>query len=117
MKDHLFQYWILELREIFRESKNSPYVLDSWTEFNSAVSFIHIFFHQESLIKLLDFRIWSILFSRHLQGLTSNRYFTIKNVVLFVLAILIYRINNRKMIERKNIYLKRLLPLPMNSIK
>ena len=116
MKDHLFQYWILELREIFRESKNSPYVLDSWTEFNSAVSFIHIFFHQESLIKLLDFRIWSILFSRHLQGLTSNRYFTIKNVVLFVLAILIYRINNRKMIERKNIYLTRLLPIPMNSI-
>nr|YP_009656936.1 hypothetical chloroplast RF2 [Medicago minima]QCO73779.1 hypothetical chloroplast RF2 [Medicago minima] len=111
MKEHLFKFWILELREIFRESKNSADFLDSWTEFNSAVSFIHIFFHQESLIKLLDFRIWSIVLSRK-----GNRYFTIKNVVFFVVAILIYRINNRKMIERKNVYLTGLLPIPMNSI-
>nr|YP_009642731.1 hypothetical chloroplast RF2 [Medicago biflora]QCO74216.1 hypothetical chloroplast RF2 [Medicago biflora] len=111
MKEHLFKFWILELREIFRESKNSPHFLDSWTEFNSAVSFIHIFFHQESLIKLLDFRIWSIVLSRK-----GNRYFTIKNIVFFVVAILMYRINNRKMIERKNVYLTGLLPIPMNSI-
>nr|YP_009656632.1 hypothetical chloroplast RF2 [Medicago marina]QCO73530.1 hypothetical chloroplast RF2 [Medicago marina] len=111
MKEHLFKFWILELREIFRESKNSPYFLDSWTEFNSAVSFIHIFFHQESLIKLLDFRIWSIVLSRK-----GNRYFTIKNVLFFVVGILIYRINNRKMIERKNVYLTGLLPISMNSV-
>nr|YP_010566583.1 hypothetical protein RF2 [Medicago heyniana]UZC32050.1 hypothetical protein RF2 [Medicago heyniana] len=111
MKEHLFKFWVLELREIFRESKNSPYLLDSWTEFNSAVSFIHIFFHQESLIKLLDFRIWSLVLSRK-----GNRYFTIKNVVFFVVAILIYRINNRKMIERKNVYLTGFLPISMNSI-
>nr|YP_010163418.1 hypothetical chloroplast RF21 [Parochetus communis]QRI61210.1 hypothetical chloroplast RF21 [Parochetus communis] len=118
MKKHQFQYWIFELREIFREIKNSRYLLDSWTQFNSAVSFIHIFFHQESFIKLLDSRSWSILLSRNSQGLTltSNRYFTIKNVVLFVVAILIYRINNRKMIERKNLYLTGFLPIPMNSI-
>nr|WCR63274.1 hypothetical chloroplast RF21 [Trigonella foenum-graecum] len=115
MKIRPFKYWILELREIVRENKNSPYALDSWTEFNSAVSFIHIFFQQERLIKLLDSRIWGILFSRHLRGLTSNRYFTIKNVVLFVLSILIFRISNQKMIERKNIYLTGLLPIPMNS--
>nr|YP_009656480.1 hypothetical chloroplast RF2 [Medicago suffruticosa]QCO73246.1 hypothetical chloroplast RF2 [Medicago suffruticosa] len=111
MGNHLFKFWILELREVFRESKNSPYFLDSCTKFNSAVSFIHIFFHQESLIKLLDLRIWSIVLSRK-----GNRYFTIKNVVLFVVAILIYRINNRNMIERKNVYLTGLLPIPMNSI-
>nr|YP_009657241.1 hypothetical chloroplast RF2 [Medicago laciniata]QCO74139.1 hypothetical chloroplast RF2 [Medicago laciniata] len=111
MREHLFQFWILELREVFRESKNSPYFLDSCTEFNSAVSFIHIFFHQESFIKLLDFRIWSIVLSRK-----GNRYFTIKNVLLFVVAILIYCINNRKMIERKNVYLTGLLPISMNSI-
>nr|YP_009988060.1 hypothetical protein RF2 [Medicago edgeworthii]QNM38298.1 hypothetical protein RF2 [Medicago edgeworthii] len=111
MKEHLFKFWILELREVFRESKNSPHFLDSCTEFNSAVSFIHIFFHQESLIKLLDFRIWSIVLSRK-----GNRYFTIKNIVFFVVAILIYRINDRKMIERKNVYLTGLLPIPMNSI-
>ncbi|KAF1876946.1 hypothetical protein Lal_00033871 [Lupinus albus] len=67
-------------------------------------------------IKLLDTRIWSILLSRNSQRSTSNRYFTIKDVVLFVVAVLIYRINNRKMVERKNIYLTRLLPIPMNSI-
>uniref|UniRef100_UPI00300157A2 Ycf2 n=1 Tax=Potentilla crebridens TaxID=654613 RepID=UPI00300157A2 len=118
MKGHQFKSWIFELREILREIKNSHYFLDSWTKFNSVGSFIHIFFHQERFIKLLDFRIWSILFSRnsHLQGSTSNRYFTIKGVVLFVVVILIYRINNRKMVERKNLYLTGLLPIPMNFI-
>uniref|UniRef100_A0AAU6N870 Protein Ycf2 n=1 Tax=Potentilla saundersiana var. subpinnata TaxID=3121462 RepID=A0AAU6N870_9ROSA len=118
MKGHQFKSWIFELREILREIKNSHYFLDSWTKFNSVGSFIHIFFHQERFIKLLDFRIWSILFSRnsHLQGSTSNRYFTIKGVLLFVVVILIYRINNRKMVERKNLYLTGLLPIPMNFI-
>nr|YP_010423601.1 hypothetical protein RF2 [Laportea grossa]YP_010423618.1 hypothetical protein RF2 [Laportea grossa]USG97075.1 hypothetical protein RF2 [Laportea grossa]USG97092.1 hypothetical protein RF2 [Laportea grossa] len=114
MKGHQFKSWIFELREI----KNSHYFLDSWTQLNSVVSFIHIFFHQERFRKLLDSRIWSILLSRnsHLQGLTSNRYFTIKGVVLFVVAVLIYRINNRKMFKRKNLYLTGLLPIPMNFI-
>ena len=116
MKGHQFKSWIFELREILREIKNSRYFLDSWTQFNSAGFFIHIFFHQESFIKLLDSRIWSILLSRNSQGSTSNRYFTIKYVVLFVVAVLIYRINNRKMVERKNPYLTRLLTIPMNSI-
>ncbi|KAF1876793.1 hypothetical protein Lal_00043442 [Lupinus albus] len=117
MKGHQFKFWVFELREILREIKNSRYFLDSWTQFNSAGSFSHIFFHQESFIKLLDSRIWSILLSRNSQGSTSNRYFTIKDVVLFVVAVLIYRINNRKMVERKNIYLTGLLPIPMNSIE
>ncbi|XP_062114457.1 zinc finger BED domain-containing protein RICESLEEPER 3-like [Humulus lupulus] len=42
--------------------------------------------------------------------------FMIKGVVLFVVAVLIYRINNRKMVERKNLYLTGLLPIPMNFI-
>nr|YP_010379712.1 hypothetical protein RF2 [Astragalus obscurus]UCS40853.1 hypothetical protein RF2 [Astragalus obscurus] len=113
-----FKYWVFELREIFREIRNSRDFSYSWTQINSAVSFIHIFFYQESFIKLLDSRIWSILLSRNSQGLTRtrNRYFTINNVVFFVVAILLYRINNRKMIERKNFYLTGLLPIPMNSI-
>nr|YP_009769718.1 hypothetical chloroplast RF21 [Mirbelia oxylobioides]YP_009769735.1 hypothetical chloroplast RF21 [Mirbelia oxylobioides]QIT00420.1 hypothetical chloroplast RF21 [Mirbelia oxylobioides]QIT00437.1 hypothetical chloroplast RF21 [Mirbelia oxylobioides] len=116
MKGHQFKSWIFELREILREIKNSHSLLDSWTQFNSAGSFIHIFFHQESFIKLLDSRIWSILLSRNSQRSTSNRYFTIKGIVLFVVAVLLYRINNRKMVERKNLYLTGLLPIPMNSI-
>ncbi|CAI8589162.1 unnamed protein product [Vicia faba] len=64
MKNNQFHFWIFELREIFRESKNCAYFLDSWTQFNSAISVIHIFLHQESLIKVLDSRIWSILVSR-----------------------------------------------------
>ena len=112
MKGHQFKSWIFEFREI----KNSHYFLDSWTQFNSVGSFIHIFFHQERFIKLLDPRILSILLSRNSQGSTSNRYFTIKGVVLFVVVVLIYRINNRKMVERKNIYLTGLLPIPMNFI-
>nr|YP_009557357.1 hypothetical protein RF2 [Halophytum ameghinoi]QBC72034.1 hypothetical protein RF2 [Halophytum ameghinoi] len=116
MKGHQFKSWIFELREILREIKNSHYFLDSWTQFNSVGSFIHIFFHQERFIKLFDPRIWSILLSRNSQGSTSNRYFTIKGVVLFVVVVLIYRINNRNMVERKNLYLRGLLPIPMNSI-
>nr|YP_010449788.1 Ycf2 protein [Gelsemium elegans]YP_010449807.1 Ycf2 protein [Gelsemium elegans]UTU96362.1 Ycf2 protein [Gelsemium elegans]UTU96381.1 Ycf2 protein [Gelsemium elegans] len=116
MKGHQFKSWIFELREILREIKNSHYFLDSWTQFNSVGSFIHIFFHQERFLKLFDPRIWSILLSRNSQGSTSNRYFTIKGVILFVVAVLIYRINNRNMVERKNLYLIGLLPIPMNSI-
>uniref|UniRef100_A0AAT9ZMI3 Protein Ycf2 n=1 Tax=Cheniella hechiensis TaxID=3078816 RepID=A0AAT9ZMI3_9FABA len=117
IKGHQFKSWIFELREILREIKNSHYLLDSWTQFNSVGSFIHIFFHQERFLKLLDSRIWSILLSRNSQGSKSNRYFTIKGVVLFfVVAVLLYRINNRKMVERKNLYLTGLLPIPMNSI-
>ena len=116
MKGHQFKSWIFELREILREIKNSHYFLDSWIKFDSVGSFTHIFFHQERFIKLFDPRIWSILLSRNSQGSTSNRYFTIKGVVLFVVAVLIYRINNRNMVERKNLYLIGLLPIPMNSI-
>nr|YP_009568204.1 hypothetical protein RF2 [Sesuvium portulacastrum]YP_009568221.1 hypothetical protein RF2 [Sesuvium portulacastrum]QBE85991.1 hypothetical protein RF2 [Sesuvium portulacastrum]QBE85992.1 hypothetical protein RF2 [Sesuvium portulacastrum]UJJ81973.1 Ycf2 [Sesuvium portulacastrum]UJJ81990.1 Ycf2 [Sesuvium portulacastrum] len=116
MKGHQFKSWIFELREILREIKNSNYFLDSWTQFNSVGSFIHIFFHQERFIKLFDPRIWSILLSRNSQGSTSNRYFTIKGVGLFVVVVLLYRINNRNMVERKNLYLIELLPIPMNSI-
>ena len=95
MKGHQFKSWIFELREIVREIKNAHYFLDSWTQFNSVGSFIHIFFHQERFRKLLDPRIFSILLLRNSQGSTSNRYFTIKGVVLFVVAALLYRINNR----------------------
>uniref|UniRef100_A0A251THR2 Ycf2 N-terminal domain-containing protein n=2 Tax=Helianthus annuus TaxID=4232 RepID=A0A251THR2_HELAN len=96
MTGHEFKSWILELREILREIKNSHYFLDSWTQFNSVGSFIHIFSTK--------------------NGSTSNRYFTIKGVILFGVAVLIYRINNRNMVERKNLYLIGLLPIPMNSI-
>nr|WGM71957.1 hypothetical protein RF2 [Wallichia oblongifolia]WGM71974.1 hypothetical protein RF2 [Wallichia oblongifolia]WGM72042.1 hypothetical protein RF2 [Wallichia oblongifolia]WGM72059.1 hypothetical protein RF2 [Wallichia oblongifolia] len=116
MKRHQFKSWIFELREILREIKNSHYFLDSWIKFDSVGSFTHIFFHQERFMKLFDPRIWSILLSRDSQGSTSNRYFTIKGVVLLVVAVLIFRINNRKMVERKNLYLMGLLPIPMNSI-
>nr|AEX93965.1 hypothetical chloroplast RF21 [Asphodeline damascena] len=112
MKRHQFKSWIFELREI----KNSHYFLDSWIKFDSVGSFTHIFFHQERFMKLFDPRIWSILLSRDSQRSTSNRYFTIKGVVLLVVAVLISRINNRKMVERKNLYLMGLLPIPMNSI-
>nr|UFI07857.1 putative RF21 [Arceuthobium verticilliflorum] len=120
MKRHPFKSWVFELREILREINHSHYFLflDSWSQFHSVGSFIHIFFHQERFLKLLfDPRNWSLLlFSRNSQG-SSNRYFTIKGVVLFVVAFLIYRINNRNMVERKNIYLRGLLPtIPMNSI-
>nr|YP_010121312.1 Ycf2 protein [Sisyrinchium angustifolium]YP_010121330.1 Ycf2 protein [Sisyrinchium angustifolium]QRC77926.1 Ycf2 protein [Sisyrinchium angustifolium]QRC77946.1 Ycf2 protein [Sisyrinchium angustifolium]WDW31782.1 Ycf2 protein [Sisyrinchium angustifolium]WDW31800.1 Ycf2 protein [Sisyrinchium angustifolium] len=114
MKGHQFKSWIFELREILREIKNSHYFLDSWIKFDSVGPFAHLFFHQERFMKLFDPRILSILLSRDSQGSTSNRYFTIKGVVLLVVAVLISRINNRKMVE--NLYLVGLLPIPMNSI-
>nr|YP_009557433.1 hypothetical protein RF2 [Kewa sp. GY-2019]QBC72106.1 hypothetical protein RF2 [Kewa sp. GY-2019] len=116
MKGHQFKFWLFELREILREIKNSNYFLDSWTQFNSVGSFIYVCFHQERFLKLFDPRILGVLFSRNSQGSTSNRYFTIRGVVLFVFVVLIYRINNRNMVERKNLYLIGLLPIPMNSI-
>nr|YP_011017271.1 Ycf2 [Calystegia hederacea]YP_011017288.1 Ycf2 [Calystegia hederacea]WQF68934.1 Ycf2 [Calystegia hederacea]WQF68951.1 Ycf2 [Calystegia hederacea] len=106
---------IFEFREIMREIKNSHSFLGSWTQFNSVGFFLHIFFDQERFLKVFDPRIFSILLSRNLQDSRSNRSFTIRGVILFVVAVLIYRINNRNMVERKNLYLTGLLPIPMNS--
>nr|DBA09188.1 TPA_asm: Ycf2 protein [Corydalis capnoides]DBA09217.1 TPA_asm: Ycf2 protein [Corydalis capnoides] len=112
------QLWIFELREILREIKNFDSLLDSWTKFDFVGSFIYLFFHQERFLKLFDPRIWSIL----LSGSTSNRSFTskvaglVKGVVLILVAVLISRMHYQTMVERKNLYLRGLLPLPMNSI-
>nr|YP_010166157.1 Component of 2-MD heteromeric AAA-ATPase complex [Rhipsalis teres]YP_010166165.1 Component of 2-MD heteromeric AAA-ATPase complex [Rhipsalis teres]QRV60130.1 Component of 2-MD heteromeric AAA-ATPase complex [Rhipsalis teres]QRV60138.1 Component of 2-MD heteromeric AAA-ATPase complex [Rhipsalis teres] len=99
-----FKLWIFEWREILREIMNSHY--DSWTQINSLGSLIHIIVHQERFIKLFDPRIWSILLSRNIKGV----------VLFFVVVFLICRIHNRNMVERKNLYLRGLLPIPMNSV-
>uniref|UniRef100_A0A3Q7J7Q1 Ycf2 N-terminal domain-containing protein n=1 Tax=Solanum lycopersicum TaxID=4081 RepID=A0A3Q7J7Q1_SOLLC len=74
------------------------------------------FFHQERFLKLFNPRIWCILLSRNSQGLTSNRCFMIKGVILFIVSVLIYSINNQYMVKRKNLYLIGLFTIPMNSI-
>uniref|UniRef100_UPI0030E16942 hypothetical protein RF2 n=1 Tax=Selenicereus megalanthus TaxID=1195127 RepID=UPI0030E16942 len=99
-----FKLWIFEWREILREIRNSHY--DSWTQINSLGSLIHIIVHQERFIKLFDPRIWSILLSRNIKGV----------VLFFVVVFLICRIHNRNMVERKNLYLRGFLPIPMNSV-
>nr|YP_010474380.1 hypothetical protein RF2 [Corydalis benecincta]YP_010474391.1 hypothetical protein RF2 [Corydalis benecincta]UVH68667.1 hypothetical protein RF2 [Corydalis benecincta]UVH68678.1 hypothetical protein RF2 [Corydalis benecincta] len=114
------QFWIFELREILREIKpfGYLYLLDSWTQFDFVGSFTYLFFHQERFLKLFDPRIWSLL----LSGSPSNRSFTskvvvlVKGVVLILVAVLISRMHHQTMVERKNLYLRGLLPLPMNSI-
>nr|QWZ47218.1 hypothetical chloroplast RF2 [Cyclocodon parviflorus]QWZ47243.1 hypothetical chloroplast RF2 [Cyclocodon parviflorus] len=117
------KFFILEMREILREIKNSQSLVSPWNQFNSVRSFIHIFLDQERFLKLFDPRIWSILLSRicNPQGLPLTtkiaRFFnfTIKGVILFVVSVHIYRMNNRNMVERTN-FLIGLLPIPMNSI-
>nr|YP_010689899.1 hypothetical chloroplast RF2 [Ceratostigma plumbaginoides]YP_010689917.1 hypothetical chloroplast RF2 [Ceratostigma plumbaginoides]WBR75608.1 hypothetical chloroplast RF2 [Ceratostigma plumbaginoides]WBR75626.1 hypothetical chloroplast RF2 [Ceratostigma plumbaginoides]WBR75690.1 hypothetical chloroplast RF2 [Ceratostigma plumbaginoides]WBR75708.1 hypothetical chloroplast RF2 [Ceratostigma plumbaginoides] len=111
--------WFFELRNRLRGVKNSEYFLDSWTHFNSVGSLVKLFFHQERFLKLFDPRIWSILLSRNSEGSTSKRYFTltIKCVVFFVVGRLLYDIQHRNMVERKNLSLLRgFLPIPINSI-
>nr|ATG24912.1 hypothetical chloroplast RF2 [Lobelia heterophylla subsp. heterophylla]ATG24931.1 hypothetical chloroplast RF2 [Lobelia heterophylla subsp. heterophylla] len=117
--------WCLyQMGGILREIKTSKSPRKLWNQLNSVGSFIHIFFDQERFLKLFDPRIWIVLFSRtcNSRGLTLpmkiTRFFNfmIKGVILFVVAVLLYRINNRNMVERKNFYLIGLLPIPMNSI-
>nr|YP_009340542.1 hypothetical chloroplast RF2 [Porterella carnosula]YP_009340551.1 hypothetical chloroplast RF2 [Porterella carnosula]APQ40114.1 hypothetical chloroplast RF2 [Porterella carnosula]APQ40125.1 hypothetical chloroplast RF2 [Porterella carnosula] len=118
-----FKLCIWEFREVLREIKNSQSFVRFWNQFNSVGSFIRILLHQERFLKLFDPRIWSILLSRTLNSkglpfrMKITRYFnfTIKGVRLFVVVVLIYRINNRNMVESKNFYLKGLLPLAMTS--
>nr|YP_010759888.1 Ycf2 protein [Cuscuta chinensis]YP_010759940.1 Ycf2 protein [Cuscuta chinensis]WEY29813.1 Ycf2 protein [Cuscuta chinensis]WEY29814.1 Ycf2 protein [Cuscuta chinensis] len=108
MKKQNRKFGIFELREI----NKSKYFLDSWTQFYSVGSFIHIFFRQERFLKLFDPRILSLLLARNLPGSTRNQSFTIKGVIVVVVGILIYRMNTQNMVERKNLYLKRFFPLP-----
>nr|QTI91282.1 Ycf2 [Leuchtenbergia principis] len=101
-----FKFWIFEWREIKREIKNSYY--DSWTQINSLGSLIHLIVDQERFLKLFDPLIWSTLLSRNIKGVV---------VLFFVVVFLICRIHNRNMVERKNLYLRGLLPIPtMNSV-
>nr|YP_010579899.1 hypothetical protein Ycf2 [Hypericum monogynum]UZS76691.1 hypothetical protein Ycf2 [Hypericum monogynum] len=111
-----FTFLIFELREILREIKNSHYCL-------TLRSFIHILFDQEHFIKFFDSIIVGIILSRNSQGSTSNRYFTIKGLVLFFKGVVLLGveywslyINNRKMVERKDLYLTGLLPIQLHSI-
>nr|YP_010760185.1 Ycf2 protein [Cuscuta haughtii]YP_010760237.1 Ycf2 protein [Cuscuta haughtii]WEY30160.1 Ycf2 protein [Cuscuta haughtii]WEY30161.1 Ycf2 protein [Cuscuta haughtii] len=115
MKKQNRKFGIFELREIMREINKSKYFLDSWTQFYSVGSFIHIFFRQERFLKLFDPRILSLLLSRNLPGSTRNRDFTIKGVLVVVVGILMYRMNTQNMVERKNLYLKRVLPLSFTN--
>nr|YP_009435887.1 hypothetical chloroplast RF2 [Monopsis flava]YP_009435910.1 hypothetical chloroplast RF2 [Monopsis flava]ATG25976.1 hypothetical chloroplast RF2 [Monopsis flava]ATG26001.1 hypothetical chloroplast RF2 [Monopsis flava] len=117
--------FIWQLREIWREIKNSQSLLKLCNQFNSVGSVLHILLYQERFLKLFDLRIWIILLShtRNSRGLPFRmkiiRFFnfTIKAVILFVVTVLLYRINNRNMVESKAFYLTGLLPtIPMNSI-
>ncbi|KAL6512194.1 hypothetical protein OROMI_034684 [Orobanche minor] len=65
----------------------------------------------------------SIQFSRYHTFFTQftevnkQSIFHDQGVILFVVSVLlIYRINNRNMVERKNLYWRGLLPIPLNSI-
>uniref|UniRef100_A0A0V0HCL6 Putative ovule protein n=1 Tax=Solanum chacoense TaxID=4108 RepID=A0A0V0HCL6_SOLCH len=40
----------------------------------------------------------------------------IKGVILFIVGVVIYRINNWNMVEKRILLLRGLLPIPMNSI-
>nr|YP_009403522.1 hypothetical chloroplast RF2 [Downingia elegans]YP_009403531.1 hypothetical chloroplast RF2 [Downingia elegans]ASA34714.1 hypothetical chloroplast RF2 [Downingia elegans]ASA34725.1 hypothetical chloroplast RF2 [Downingia elegans] len=118
-----FKLCIWQLREVLREIKTSQSFFRFGNQFDSVGSFIRLLLHQERFLKLFDPRIWSILLSRTLnsKGLPFRmkiiRYFnfTIKGVRLFGVAVLIYRLNNRNMVESKNFYLKGLLPLAVTS--
>nr|YP_010565500.1 hypothetical chloroplast RF21 [Yoania squamipes]UZA66562.1 hypothetical chloroplast RF21 [Yoania squamipes] len=115
MKQHQLKSWILEFREI----KNYNYLVDSWMNFNLVGPLTYIFLHQERFIKLFDSKTLSILISHDSSGSTSNQYLnlTIKNtnIVLFV-VVLISCINNKKIVERKNIYLMEFFPIYTNYI-
>ncbi|KAJ8425441.1 hypothetical protein Cgig2_032241 [Carnegiea gigantea] len=86
-----FKLWIFEWREILREIKNSHH--DSWTQINSLGSLIHIIIHQERFLKLFEPRIWSILLSRNIKEFTIEIWS-----------------------KEKNLYLRGLLPIPMNFV-
>lgn len=78
-----FTFVIFELREILREIKNYHYCL-------TLESFIHIFFDQERFLKFIDSIIVGIILSRNSQGSTSNRYFTLKGIVLFFKGVVLF---------------------------
>nr|YP_009437061.1 hypothetical chloroplast RF2 [Grammatotheca bergiana]YP_009437084.1 hypothetical chloroplast RF2 [Grammatotheca bergiana]ATG27436.1 hypothetical chloroplast RF2 [Grammatotheca bergiana]ATG27461.1 hypothetical chloroplast RF2 [Grammatotheca bergiana] len=118
---------VWQFREVFREIKSSQSLLKFCNQVNSVGSVIHILLYQERFLKLFNPRIWTILWNlsrtRNSRGLTLRmkitRFFksAIKSGILFVVAVLIYRMNTRYMVESKTFFLTGLLPtIPMNSI-
>nr|UZA66637.1 hypothetical chloroplast RF21 [Yoania japonica] len=108
MKRHQLKSWIFEFREI----KNSNYLLYSWMNFNLLGLLTYIFLHQERFIKLFDSKTLSILISHDSPGSTGNQYLTIKNTnIVLLVVVLISCINNKNIVERKNIYLMEFFPI------
>nr|YP_010850254.1 hypothetical chloroplast RF2 [Lobelia zeylanica]YP_010850278.1 hypothetical chloroplast RF2 [Lobelia zeylanica]WGH11666.1 hypothetical chloroplast RF2 [Lobelia zeylanica]WGH11667.1 hypothetical chloroplast RF2 [Lobelia zeylanica] len=121
------RFFIWELREVLREVKKSHSLLPFSNQVNSVAFVIQILFDQERFLKLLDPRVWIIAISRTRNSrgfslpfkMKITRFFkvTIKNGILLVVAVLIYRMNNRNMVESKKVYLTGLFPtIPVHSI-
>nr|QBC71787.1 hypothetical protein RF2 [Drosera indica]QBC71788.1 hypothetical protein RF2 [Drosera indica] len=118
-KKNQYPFWLCELRDVFTEITNSHNPVALAYSFYSRIQLsfflIRMFFQQERFIKLLDPQIWSLLLSP--QGFKRNPYFKLTMILDFVVvAVVLYRLNNRNMVERKNRYLIGLLPIPINSI-
>nr|YP_010448625.1 hypothetical protein RF2 [Schnabelia terniflora]YP_010448648.1 hypothetical protein RF2 [Schnabelia terniflora]UTS56660.1 hypothetical protein RF2 [Schnabelia terniflora]UTS56661.1 hypothetical protein RF2 [Schnabelia terniflora]UZG90256.1 Ycf2 [Schnabelia terniflora]UZG90279.1 Ycf2 [Schnabelia terniflora] len=113
-------HWLFEAREVIREINRLSYFLGSLsTQFNSVRSFINFFkicFDQERFLKILNPEILSIRRWLNSQGSATNRDFARKRLILFLVASLVCRISNQNLFS-KNVYLRSLLPLSLNSIR
>nr|YP_010158649.1 Ycf2 protein [Campanula zangezura]QRG30855.1 Ycf2 protein [Campanula zangezura] len=105
-----------EFKQVLRETKNSP-------QLTSVGYFIQNFFDIRRFIQLFDPSIWRIVLSyivnpprlTLLMKISRFCIWTIKNAIFFVVAVLVYRINNRNLVERKR-FLLGLFPIPRNFI-
>nr|BDZ75756.1 Component of 2-MD heteromeric AAA-ATPase complex [Fissidens protonematicola] len=105
MKQELSNNKYLYKRLKLEEIKNPQYFFKLWAELNLVKFLIKLFFNKESFIKLFDFRIISSLILRDLYSSKINKSSILNIFLLIILSILLYRLSNKAIIEKKHLNL------------
>nr|BAT70093.2 hypothetical protein Ycf2 [Takakia lepidozioides] len=87
----------------FEGIEKTKYFSDLWAKWNLVRLLTRIFSNRENLIKFFDFRILGSLISRDLRSSKINRSSILNGFMLLILPVFIHRLNNRNVIEEKQL--------------
>nr|QWW92618.1 hypothetical protein [Schistidium sp. 49138] len=117
MKQELSNNKYLYKRLKLEEIKNPQYFLKLWAESNLVKFLIRLFFNKENFIKLFDFRIIISLILRDLHNSKTNKSSILNSFLLLILSIILYRLSNKTIIEKKHLNLVKIVYGHINYYK
>lgn len=117
MKQELSNNKYLYKRLKLEEIKNPQHFFKLWEDSNLVKFLIRLFFNKENFIKLFDLRIISSLILRDLHSSKTKKSSILNSFFLILLSILLYRLNNKAIIEKKHLNLVKIVYGHINHYK